>query len=224
MKPIHYIDIHTHKAEVSGEVLSVCNLDVPMHFCRCGLDMQNYYYSLGIHPWTIRESLLSEHLRYIEENGRFEKILAIGECGLDKLTQTPWALQEKAFCAQILIAEKLEKPMILHCVKAFDELLQLKNEIKPMQNWLIHGFRGKPQQMEQLIAHGFYLTFGAKYNEDTLRTVPMNRFLLETDDASEAIEEVYAMVARSLQIPESELKEQMQSNFNALFPRIEKNY
>ena len=213
-----YIDIHTHQQDQQDRnILSIYNLNVPEHFCRCGLDLENKKYSLGIHPWNINAQLLSENLRFIEENASFNCVKAIGESGLDKLTETPWELQMRAFLSQIAISEKIKKPLIIHCVRAFDELIALKKEIKPEQSWIIHGFRGKPGQMEQLTRLGFCLSFGEYFNEDTIKKMPLDQMFLETDDKEISISRIYKKVLESLNISEQELKDQLEKNFTERF-------
>lgn len=189
-------DIHTHiKKKNTTDECSIFNLNVPGHLCRCGLDLQNSFYSLGIHPWKIYPELLSEHLRFIEENASFNSVKAVGECGLDKLCDTPWDLQVRAFAGQIAVSEKCGKPLIIHCVKAFDELLALKKDLNPHQAWIIHGFRGKPEQMRQLINHGLFLSFGMRFNENSLREIPSEKLFMETDESTTPIKEIYQKVA-----------------------------
>ncbi|MDH8702270.1 TatD DNase family protein [Dysgonomonadaceae bacterium PH5-43] len=213
-----YIDIHTHNKSINtSNTLSVYNLNVPDYHCRCGLDLQNTNYSLGIHPWNIKEQLLSEHLRYIEDNATFDCVKAIGECGLDKLTKTDWDLQVKALQAQIIISEKVNKPLIIHCVKAFDELITLKKELKPKQTWIIHGFRGKPEQMHQLINLNFCLSFGKHFNEDTIKTIPLDRLFLETDNNNSSICQIYRDITALINISEEELIIQLEKNFAQRF-------
>lgn len=210
-------DFHTHiKRDNTQKECSIYNLNVPEHLCRCGLDLQNTFYSLGIHPWKIYLELLSEHLRFIEENIHFSVVKAVGECGLDKLTPTPWDLQLRAFQAQIEISEKYQKPLIIHVVKAIDELLAIRKEFQPSQAWVIHGFRGKPEQMEQLLSHGLYFSFGIKYNEETLLRTPLDRFFLETDETTTSIRELYRSVAKLLRIDELGLINQIEDNINTI--------
>jgi Mg-dependent DNase len=208
-----YIDIHTHRPVTDAEVIAIESIDVPDYIRCCGFDLTKRF-SLGIHPWTAKEQLLSENLRFIEENAVYDCIKAIGECGLDKLTATDWELQMRAFRSQAVIGEKVQKPLIIHCVKAQDELLAIKKEIEPKQAWIFHGFRGKPQQMEQLIDHGLYLSFGPLYNEETLRQTPLDRFFLDTDNKDATIRQVYKLVAETLQMNEEELIRRMEENYN----------
>ena len=162
------------------------------------------YFSAGIHPWHIAStdpmSLTSQLSRIAESPQQ----LAIGECGLDKLTDTPIDIQITIFKQQIEIAENSKKPMIIHCVKAFNELIKLRKETAARQEWIIHGFRGKPQLATELIQHGFRISIG-------------HRLFLETDDSNIDIETVYRQIAEIRQIPENELIISIGTNFSELF-------
>ena len=214
-----YFNIHSHIRPISEkkDVTLILNLNVPDYIYCCGLDLQNTNYSIGIHPWKINPDLLSEHLRFIEENIQFECIKAVGECGLDKLTETPWDLQLRAFTSQIAISEKNKKPLIIHCVKAFDELIALKKDFNPQQAWIIHGFRGKPQQMQQLVSQGLYLSFGIHFNTDALKEVPDDKFFLETDDSETSVKQVYTEVSKVKGINLENLILQVEKNFAEIF-------
>ena len=78
---------------------------------------------------------------------------------------------------------ELDKPLVIHLVKAMSELLKLKQQIKPANPWIIHGFRGKAALAEECLRHGFYLSFGEKYQEEALRITPAGRLFLETDES-----------------------------------------
>ena len=211
-------DIHTHTPQNNtSEEMSIFNLNIPDHLCCCGLNLRNCSYSLGIHPWKIWPDLLSEQLRFIEENVHFDSVKAVGECGLDKLCDTPFEWQMRAFRGQIGISEKYHKPLIIHCVKATDELLALKKDLKPNQAWIIHGFRGKPEQMRQLTTHGFYLSFGIHFNADTLRETPPDAFFLETDEADVSIRTVYEAAADCRGLFLQNLQDRIEKNFAMIF-------
>lgn len=213
-----FVDIHTHREVRSdGDILSICALDVPAYICCCGLELSGINRSLGIHPWTIREELLSEDLRFIENIAQLEPIKAIGECGLDKVCDTPFRLQQRAFEAQVAISERLKKPLIIHCVKAFDELLEIRRRSNPTQAWIIHGFRGKPEQMLQLTAHGLYLSFGEKFNPESLRQMAGGQLFFETDQSPRSIREIYTVAASVRTSPVGELAGQIRENYRAAF-------
>jgi TatD DNase family protein len=136
---------------------------------------------------------------------------------LDKVCETPWNLQEKAFIAQVKISESIQKPLIIHCVKAFNELIALKREIKPHQIWIIHGFRGKPEQASQLIKQGFFLSFGPMYNDESLSLIPPDRFFLETDNSGKTIESVYQKAAVTLGLDIKLLGSILENNLKRTF-------
>lgn len=212
-----YYDIHTHKNYTNKDVVSILNCDAGDFSTFCDLDLQHIFYSLGLHPWKIKGENWADNIDYIEKNAILENIKAIGECGLDKLCNTTWKLQMKTFIVQIEISENIRKPLIIHCVKAFDELIALKKEINPKQAWIIHGFRGKPQQTEQLVKQGFFLSFGTKFNKDSLRIIPLDRLFLETDDVmNETIKEVYIKISKSLGINLKALMNQISLNIQSV--------
>lgn len=153
-----------------------------------------YTYSVGVHPWDAD----SFDLRALEEAAAHEAVAAIGETGLDTLRGPSLEVQEHVFRAHVNISESLGKPLVIHCVKAFDRLMALKKELKPTQLWIIHGFRGKPQQAGQLLRAGFHLSFGPNFNPDTARVIPSDRLYIETDDSPVALQAVASAVQKAL--------------------------
>lgn len=213
-----YFNVHTHhKIGQKENVVSIYNFNVGEFICCCGLDLRSTNYSLGIHPWKINIDKLPTNIDFIEKNAIFDCVKAIGECGLDKLCGIPWEDQLRTFVAQINISENLKKPLIIHCVKSFDELISLKKQIKPSQVWIIHGFKGKPEQAEQLIKQDFYLSFGPKYNVKTIRIMPFDHLFLETDDSDDSIESVYEKVSACLNIESQELAGKIAQNVYPVF-------
>ncbi len=152
--------------------------------------------SVGIHPWYINADWKND-LAAIAGFAGESNVAAIGECGIDTLkSPAPVELQEEILKAHILLAEELRKPLIIHCVKAYDRLVALRNGLKPQQAWIVHGFRGKPQQAEQLIKAGFYISLGEKFNTESAKAIPMEKLFIESDESSAAIADIYAAVAR----------------------------
>lgn len=170
------------------------------------------YYSVSLHPWTLTLEKLNQAVDFISQNHSEKYFIAIGECGLDKVCDTPFELQAKAFRHIIELSEKYEKPLIIHCVKAFDELISFKKEFHSKQTWIIHGFRGNPTQAQQLIQQGFCLSFGSKHNIETIKTVPLGAIFAETDDSDSSIEEVYRLISFELNISTNMLSRQIQDN------------
>lgn len=178
------IDVHTHNNAARNAIYSSGTL------YRADREI-----SVGIHPWYINANWQSEFASIAGFAGK-SNVVAIGECGLDILkSPAPVEQQEEILKAHILLAEEVQKPLILHCVKAYDRLIALRKEMKPQQAWILHGFRGKPQQAEQLIKAGFYISLGEKFNPDSARIIPADRLFIESDESCAAIADIYAAVA-----------------------------
>ena len=143
---------------------------------------QEHLFSAGLHPWDVTE-YFEDQLNVLEKLLANPQVLAVGECGFDALKGPSHELQERAFVRQVEFSEKYGKPMILHVVRDFDSVIRLRKQLKPTQKWLIHGFRGGPEQMNQLYAQGILVSFGLKHNPESLRAVPSDRLFLETDGA-----------------------------------------
>jgi len=147
-----------------------------------GVLEQGHVFSAGLHPWDVTDDFENQ-LVVLEKLLANPQVVAVGECGFDALRGPSHELQEQAFVRQVKISERYGKPMILHVVRDFDSVIRLRKQLKPTQNWLIHGFRGGPEQMNQLYAQGILVSFGLKHNPESLRTVPSDRLFLETDGA-----------------------------------------
>ena len=207
-------DIHSHHlfSEPESILFSACCRDITKTNFR-----QAVHLSVGIHPWYITEEDLPQQISWIETMLKDRRVRAIGEAGLDKRCDTPFELQEKAFRWQIECAEKHHLPLIIHAVKCASELIHLKKEYQPVMPWIIHGFRGKPQQAAEYIRHGFYLSFGEKYSEEALRLVPEQRFFLETDESRIPIHELFQRAAEVRGISLAHLEDSVFENINQLF-------
>ncbi|MBE6295449.1 MAG: hypothetical protein E7086_02940 [Bacteroidales bacterium] len=203
MTPVmKFIDIHTHnKSEETtyaifnsnGESTTGCT-------------------SVGIHPWDV-DNNWEERFRTIRELAKAPNVVAIGECGIDRVH--PGAapeLQAEVFRAHITLSEELKKPLIIHCVKAVDNIISQYKECKPQQAWIIHGFRGKPQQAEQLTRAGLYLSLGEHFNAESAKIIPADKLFIESDESSTPVEEIYAAVAAARECSTAELVCQTSAN------------
>ena len=168
--------------------------------------------SVGIHPWYVDKGW-KERFHTIEELAKAPNVVAIGECGIDKVHSavTP-EIQENAFRAHIALSERLQKPLIIHCVKAYETIIALRKEIKPRQTWIIHAFRGKPQQAAQLTKAGLYLSLGEHFNEESARSIPADRLFIESDDSEIPIENIYSAIASARGCSVEELIRTVQEN------------
>ena len=208
-----YYNIHTHSFANNSQVIEIVN-QYPKE-----INSNLPIYSVGIHPWYLNEIDFQKELLLIEKHIQSPGFKAVGECGLDKRIDTPLELQKKLCIPQLLLAEKYKKPIILHCVAAYQEIIQLKKQLKLTVPLIIHGFSKNAQVAESLIKNGFYLSFG-KYlllNADlasVLKTIPPNQLFLETDTIEQSIFEVYA---KAEEILGASIKQQIEDNYYRVF-------
>lgn len=214
-------DAHTHHpAEAKPNLRQIQSLR-PEEALATAPTSPHVYRSVGLHPWH-QEDLTERGLASLDIALRQPQVIALGEAGLDKVCDAPLAQQIHFFCEQISLAEDRELPVFIHLVRAQDELVRLKKELRPHQPWIIHGFRGKGTQAEQLLRQGFYLSFGAQAHIDTLSSAwRVGRLLLETDDRPVPnISEVYEKTASALGISRQRLSEGIASTVKCLFPLL----
>jgi TatD DNase family protein len=216
---MEFFNLHTHVFTNQPNILELVN-QYPQEF-----DASIPFYSIGIHPWFIVEDRVASDLQIIESKLKEPNCLAVGECGLDKRIDVPLELQQYVFEKQLLLAEKYKKPVVIHCVAAFQELIDTKNRLQITVPILIHGFSKKEQLAKQLLDNGFYISFG-KYLllnpelESVFKIMPDDRFFLETDTVEEGIQEVYALAAKYKGITVEAIQKQVNSNFEAVFKQI----
>lgn len=171
-----YIDVHTHtpNANAAISVVDASGCD-PVPVAGNGI-----VYSVGIHPCNIPSNFQDE-IQRITLLSLNESIAAIGECGFDRTSKYSVELQKSVFSELAAISRKEAMPMLIHCVHATDLLLQFSGLMPGEGMWIVHGFRGKPATMLQLIKAGFSVSFGAKANIDSVKACPDERIFLETD-------------------------------------------
>ena len=187
------VDIHTHSAHSTTHSLVVRNLNLNEAEDFFKTDEQALC-SVGIHPWHV--DLFSEELlSKLEGWSKDKRFIAIGECGLDKNSNAGFEKQLSIFEAQISISENSNKPLIIHCVGYFNELLALKKKWNPTQLWIIHGFRGKPELAVQAIKAGCALSYGEHFNAESVRHTPTEKLFVETDESNLNISEIYQNIA-----------------------------
>ena len=213
---MEFFNFHTHQFTNQPDILELVN-QYPQEF-----NATIPFYSVGIHPWYIAEDRIDADLKIIEEKLQTENCLAIGECGLDKRVEVSLSQQIIVFKKQLALAEKYKKPVVIHCVAAFQEVIAIKKEMKISVPMIIHGFSKNIQIANQLITAGFYLSFG-KYllRNPELKTVfmqiPDDRFFLETDTVEESIKQVYNVASEYKNITIKELQGIISSNFYNVF-------
>ena len=205
---MNFFDFHHHDADRKSGIYNLnFNEEIP-----------EIFFSAGIHPKSLSDGL-EKQLIWLQEISVAENCVAIGECGLDGLIDVDEESQQKAFLAQIEIANSLQKPLIIHCVKRFSQLLQFRKIAKvPM---IVHGFNKRKTIGDDLLKNGFCLSFGKSvlYNvnlQDFLKDFPTEKLYLETDSSNFEIKELYQKVADLKKISLEDLKQKIKENLKNL--------
>ena len=219
-QPGDYIDCHIHGSRPAPGIFRVESLMA--HEEKMPENINGITYTFGIHPWFLDETNQKQQLSSVETAINDPRIIAVGEAGFDKLRGPSPELQLKVFEDQVMIAESHMKPLIIHCVKAWDELLSSRKKLRPGMPWMVHGFRGSVELAAQLISKGMYLSFWFDFimrpeSSGLIRTIPQDRIFLETDGADVDIRDIYKKVAEDLNITVLDLKAVILANFNVFF-------
>lgn len=213
-----FIDFHTHsiRRKNTNNVVEIISLHL-------GEKIEHNLFTVGKHPWWTTSVLSSNEKQELIQLLSLEKCLGIGEIGLDKLKGEPMVMQIQIFKELLNLAVKFEKPVIIHCVRAFDALIKLKREYSQIQKWCIHGFSRHEKLAKQLINEGFYLSLmpvkqpTQKYI-NLVQSLPLEKIFLETDNMPNTqIESIYLQVAEVKGISVSKLQEQLAKNATDFF-------
>lgn len=177
MKPLaDFRDIHTHNASAPDDaILSVDAIDVA--------EAPQRPFSVGLHPWSSNRphADVMAAMERVERMAASPLCMAIGETGMDKRRGASPELQMALLRRHAALSERFGKPLILHVVGFFNEIMQLHRELRPRQLWIVHGFRGKPQLAAQLVRAGIALSFGEARNPASFLATPESLRYSETD-------------------------------------------
>ncbi len=213
-----YIDIHTHKEQQSSADFYLQNI----RFAFEELPSEEGNYSVGLHPWDIATYVGNNLSVDLTKVVKQSKAIAIGEIGLDKNCSVDFLLQQQLFQQQLQVANNLQLPVVLHCVKAYYEMVALLKNRDIQTACIVHGFNKNLQIATFLLEADCYLSFGkALLNNNKLQQVfqkvPLTRLFLETDDADIDIQTVYKKAADLKHISIEQLQNQLADNFNRCF-------
>lgn len=204
---VAYVDIHTHSEGKEIYVRDRSDGTQP----RGG-----EFYSLGIHPLFPEKCPSLEKIGEAAEQGR---LTAVGEAGFDRNAGLSIERQREIFEREVRISETFHLPLIIHCVRAFPELLSVRKVVRPRSSWIIHGYNNNEWILEDLLKHGCYISAGKKLlsGESNIRRlvgkIPGDRLFLETDDSAYDIKEIYREAALLRGVSEEELKESIYRNW-----------
>ena len=189
------LDIHTHNAQTHAQTIE----------------------TVGIHPWHANFGDIAEVERLAS------LVDAVGEIGLDYACDVSREEQTTVFRAQLTLAERLEKPVVLHCVRAFEDVMKIVGNYH-LKAVIFHGFIGSTEQAQRAVNQGYYLSFGERTfhspkSIEALRTTPLSQLFVESDESTTPIEEIYAKIAELRGVEVSELLKATEANFKRIFQK-----
>ena len=216
-----YYDIHTHIIPDDRiNVISIINSGEEKKYA--GTSASDLFFSVGIHPADIIGNSGEMVIFKLRSQLNASHTVAIGEAGIDHLVTTvSIEKQIEIFEQLIALSEEVQKPLIIHNVRATGEIMHLFKKYRPTQPWIIHGFRGNPQTASQLQQAGIWLSLGERYNETLFseKKLDLNRVVLETDGHTD-IKTVYRQIAKSAQMGDEAFRELIGKNVRTLFPSL----
>ena len=196
-----FVDIHTHLDNQS--VIKIVDGDEV-----------RILETVGVHPWDVVSG----------ENFQFspDTTFAIGEVGLDKVHKETFEKQVEVFEEMIRLSESYRKPMIIHCVRAYSEIIEMRKKTKATMPWMIHGYNSSVETMRQLLKYDMYISLGEVLyrNEnqavEILKNLPLDRLFLETDVSGRDIKDVYSKAAKLMNCEVEFLCKQIFENYGRL--------
>ena len=215
---VPFIDIHTHQPSNRRDLIEIVNT-LPFH----APQEKVRFYSAGVHPWYIDATGEAEYRHWLNRLLIDKRCLMLGEAGLDGCCHTDESIQKQFFEWQTTLAAELNKPVIIHCVRRYNEVLALSNRSRTHTPWILHGYQSSVGMAAHLLKRNFFFSFGSallmanERLEAVMNEIPADRLFLETDDSGVAIEQIYQSAAMLLNKDVNELKILIFNNFNRMF-------
>ena len=218
-----YVNIHGHRQANNIQEWVMRNLmarEYPPD------DIEYGYYSVGFHPYNVGKVEEQETLNKVRLSTENPNVFAIGEIGLDKSIEAPLDVQRRIFEKQVDIAEIADLPVILHVVRAFNEMIEFMKSHKPSVPMIIHGYNGSREMARELVKAGFLISFGEAIAGEqskiveSLIEVPVENLFLETDEGDLDIREIYQAAADVKGVSLDHLRIQIVENAKTYLPKF----
>ena len=225
-----FVNIHTHYNNHidNNEFVEIQNIDVDNIV---NVDV-SHFYSIGIHPWKSQQTTDNGQQIFYQQTQKLSNLVsqqlkAIGECGLDRVCGVDFEIQKEAFIKQIELSERIAKPLIIHAVRTYPDIISIRKETKAKQVWIIHGFQGNEQSAEQLLRYAdIYLSLGDVLFKNEarakrlLQVIPTDKLFFETDVAERKISDVYEKAVLLSGVEMDKLRNDIFNNFVKIFGQI----
>ena len=215
-----YVDFHTHRR--SGDALEILSVD-PLDKAKFALAIgEGLPFSVGVHPWRAAENpeRLNEAFERMECAVQNGQVVAVGECGLDWVVEVDRGLQTEVFERQLALAKCSDRPVILHCVRAFEDVMLRLRRAK-IERAVFHCFVGSIQQAERVVREGYFCSFSPRSlasprTREVIKAIAPSVMLIERDECECSIEEVYEAVATLRKCSVVELRKIVFENYKRL--------
>lgn len=208
---IMIVDIHTHSSAPTHQ--AIVNVE-PLQFN----PVEGQLYSVGIHPWNSTK-IDADYLKLLDKAVSHPTVVAIGETGVDALRGASKECQIELFKYHIGLSEQIQKPIVIHAVRTYNDIIMLHKLLSPRMAWVIHGFRGNVNVARKLLSADILLSFGEYYNSESLIYTPIDKMFVETDESKLSIDDIYQKIAKSRGITAEELKIAVANNCKSIFYR-----
>lgn len=200
-------DFHSHHAQPSHVVMQQLEPDITQVY--------SPYFSVSYYPWV--EQYDEQTLYNLASQPECK---AIGETGLD--LRYPLEKQLALFDTHIALSQELGKPLIIHCVRAYDQVLQRLKKHTYTAPVLFHGFNKSLGLANQLLAKGHLLSFGRAVISqphllEVVKACPIESLAIESDDTAEDISPIYSRIAEIKQLPLAQLTRHLQNTFHSFY-------
>ena len=186
-----FVNIHTHKSTNQDDVIEICN-----HY---KIEEVNHTrISAGLHPWYLPEHQ-DKAIHFLRHYSQHNSFVALGEVGLDKKVKVALNKQVEFFELSLEFANKNNiGVIIIHCVKALDEVVSLIKKNNYQGFVIFHDFHSSVDQCQKLLVNpNFYFSLGKVLHRPKsklfpyLSKIPLQRIFLETDDNEISIQQQY---------------------------------
>ena len=210
--PISFIDIHTHRQHSDREYIlsySIGRDPAPV--------FGNIAVSAGVHPWDAESDNVDNALVFLKN----APIVAVGEIGLDFASSADREKQVDIFESQLAVAEQRKLPVIIHCVRAYNEVLNILKKYN-LKAVIFHSYIGSIQQTSNIIKRGYYFSISEvslKSNKsiESLRGIPVDRIFAESDTSDIPIEVIYHKIAEIKNLDIETIAREIDINFKRIF-------
>ncbi len=211
-------NIHTHNI-TEEDYINVVNLNMYEY-----VETSNFF-SVGVHPMDVENTDITKATSYIKQQLHQNNCIAIGEVGLDCRYKQSFDIQQDVFIQMSNLADEFNTPLIIHCVRAWSDLIALRKELKTDKTWIFHGFNANQLIAEQLTQRGCYLSFGKAllFNnkvQQVFKQIPLKYVFFETDDEDLHISEIYQKASELKVMALSDLTKIIYSNFVNVFGNV----